>query len=143
MTQGLGFGRAVGQVYAYLFFNSTPRSLADLQNDLGISKGSASMAVRQLEQWHAVQQVWVKGDRKDYYEANDWFGRILKNALMDAVGKKIMAFSSMLDEADAALEAVEGDGEESFIRQRVQRLRTFQTKAGKTINSPVVSMLSK
>ena len=89
LTQSLGFGRVIGQIYAYLYFSRTPRCLADLQNALGISKGSASMGVRQLEQWSAVSKVWVKGDRKDYYAANDWFGQILKSALVDTIGKKM------------------------------------------------------
>ena len=84
-SQSLGVGRVLGQIYAYLYFSASPRCLADLQNVLGISKGSASICVRQLEQWGAVRKIWVKGDRKDYYEANDWFGQILKNAAPEGV----------------------------------------------------------
>ena len=141
MTQSLGFGRVVGQIYAYLFFSPTPRNLAHLQRALGISKGAASMCVRQLEQWGAVRKVWVKGDRKDYYEADLWFGNILKHALMEMVGKRLDGLSGMLSAADAELAASSNNGELEFARDRIKRLRAFQAKASKAWNSPVMRML--
>jgi DNA-binding transcriptional regulator GbsR (MarR family) len=77
-TQALGVGRVIGQIFAYLYFSEESRTLDDMKGALGISKGSASMGVRQLEQWGAVQRVWVKGDRKDFYTANDYFGQIVR-----------------------------------------------------------------
>lgn len=141
ITQSLGIGRVVGQIYAYLYFSREPRGLHDLQSALGISKGSASMGVRQLEQWSAVRKVWIKGDRKDYYEANDWFGRILKNAVIDTVGQRLESYASMLDQVQSELAGIEGDGEAEFVRERVDRLRAFQEKAQKAWNSPMMKIL--
>jgi DNA-binding transcriptional regulator GbsR (MarR family) len=143
VTQSLGFGRVVGQIYAYLFFSHGPRNLSNLQKALGISKGSASMGVRQLEQWGGVRKVWIKGDRKDYYEADLWFGNIIKHALMEIVGKRLDGFSRMLDTADEDLARTPGNGELEFARDRIKRLRAFQSKASSALNSPVVKMLLK
>lgn len=132
----------MGQIYAYLYFSRQPRNLSDMQHDLSVSKGSASTAVRQLEQWGAVKQVWVKGDRKDYYQASDWFGKMLKNAVIDTIGKRLSSCTSLLQEIETdltRLEAKSGDGE--FIRDRIQRLHAFQTKAHEVWNNPVVKML--
>ena len=144
MTQSFGLGRVAGQIYAYLYFSPVPRGLADMMEALAISKGSASMGVRQLEQWGAVKKVWVKGDRKDYYEANDWFGQILKNAFLDTVAKKLSAYSAMLDEVETELSALpNGNGEREFIRDRIQHLRRFQKRAQDAWQSPVLRMLLK
>ncbi len=144
MTQSLGLGRVVGQIYAYLYFSSGPRGLADMQHALGISKGSASMGVRQLEQWHAVKKVWVRGDRKDYYEANDWFGQIVKSAVADTIGKKLGAYSSLLDEVEGELASLDnGNGERDFLRGRIQHLRKFQKRAQGVWSSPLLKMLMK
>ena len=148
LTQSFGIGRVIGQIYAYLYFSPQPRSLGDMQDTLGISKGSASMNVRQLEQWGAVQRVWVKGDRKDYYAANDYFGSILRNMLRDAAGKRIDAFAGLLDEAEAELNGhrtgkLSGDVDVKFARERVQRLRAFQKKAQGLWNNPLVRMMLK
>ena len=70
ITQSIGVGRVIGQVFAHIYFSPRPQTLDDLTRELHISKGAASMSVRQLEQWGAVRRVWVKGERKDYYEAN-------------------------------------------------------------------------
>jgi DNA-binding transcriptional regulator GbsR (MarR family) len=102
-TQTLGVGRVIGQIYAYLYFSEPPRTLDDMKETLGISKGSASMGVRQLEQWGAVQRIWVKGDRKDYYTANDYFGRIVRNIMSDLMGKRLASLAQSLDAAENEL----------------------------------------
>jgi DNA-binding transcriptional regulator GbsR (MarR family) len=142
-SQSFGLGRVVGQLYAYLYFSSTPRNLVDMQQTLAISKGSASTAVRQLEQWGAAKKVWIKGDRKDYYQACDWFGRILKNAILDTVGKKMASYTSLLDEIEADLAALEdkGDGDGTFIRERLMRLRQFQQKTRDLFGNEILRTL--
>lgn len=146
MTQSFGLGRVVGQLYIYLYFSSDPRNLVDMREALGCSKGSASTAVRQLEAWGAVKKVWVKGDRKHYYEASEWFGRILKNALLDTVGKKMMSYAGLLEDVDEELShidvnAANGDGE--FIRGRLDELRKFQKKTTALWSNPLLKMLLK
>jgi DNA-binding transcriptional regulator GbsR (MarR family) len=148
LSQAAGFGRVAGQLYAYLYFSSAPRTLDDMKEDLGISKGSASMCVRQLEGLGAVQRVWVKGDRKDYYAANDYFGQIIRSALREVAGRRVEAFGRMLDEAEAQL--ANGNGSQKhngldrvFLKNRIQRLRAFQKKAARLWNSPLVQMMLK
>jgi DNA-binding transcriptional regulator GbsR (MarR family) len=142
LTQSFGVGRVLGQIYAYLYFSREHRSLADMQEALGISKGSASMGVRQLEQWGAVRKVWVKGDRKDYYQGNDWFGNILKHAVVDTVGKKMASYTSLLDDIQSELPRLAADnGEGEFIKGRVEQLRSFQGRAQKFWNSRLLQRL--
>ncbi len=153
-TQALGVGRVIGQIYAYLYFSEEPRGLEDMKEALGISKGSASMGVRQLEQWGAVQRVWIKGDRKDYYTANDYFGQIVRNIMTDLMGKRLMGLAASLDAAEAELNAADQTIDlrhqttalktnHKFLKDRVQRLRAFQEKVNKTWNNPVVKMMLK
>jgi DNA-binding transcriptional regulator GbsR (MarR family) len=146
LTQSFGIGRVVGQIYAYLYFAPAPQNLADLQEALGISKGAASMGVRLLEQWDAVRKVWVRGDRKDYYEANIWFGKILKNALVDTVAVKMSAYTTFLDEVAGELApdkdaAPDGDGEAAFVRERLEHLRVFSRKARAAWTNPFLQRL--
>ena len=144
VTQSFGIGRVIGQIYAYLYFSSEPRNLAHMQAALGISKGSASTGVRQLEQWGGVRKVWVKGDRKDYYEASDWFGRIIKNAILDTVGKKMAGYSSLLDEVERDLKKLRaGDGDVGFLRDRIRHLRRFQKRTEGAWNSPLLKRFLK
>jgi DNA-binding transcriptional regulator GbsR (MarR family) len=142
LTQSFGLGRAIGQIYAYLYFSPGPRTLADMQKALGISKGSASTLVRQLEQWGAARRVWVKGDRKDYYEANDWLGKILKNVLLDTIGKKMASSNELLRDIRAELNGNGSmDGQAEFLRDRIEHLHRFNARAQRMWNNPVVQRL--
>jgi len=133
LTQSFGIGRVLGQIYAFLYFSPEPRSLNDLTRELGISKGSASMGVRQLEQWGALAKVWVRGDRKDYYRANDAFGRIIKNAIKDLAGKRMERSAALLDEVEAGLQPAParkaGVSDDVFVRGQLEKMRAFQKKA--------------
>jgi DNA-binding transcriptional regulator GbsR (MarR family) len=141
-TQSFGLGRVMGQIYAYLYFSLQPRNLSDMQRDLAVSKGSASTAVRQLEQWGAVKKVWIKGDRKDYYRTVDWFGKILKSAVLDIIGQRLSSCTSLLQEIETDLADLESeDGDSGFIKERIRRLREFQSKAQEVWNNPAVKML--
>jgi len=150
-TQALGVGRVVGQIYAYLYFSEPPRTLDDMKEALGISKGSASMGVRQLEQWGAVQRIWVKGDRKDFYTANDYFGSIIRNLMTDLMGKRLASLSKSLDAADSELKILSSPNNlttqqpnnSTFLRSRIDRLREFQEKVNRTWNNPIVKLMLK
>lgn len=146
VTQSLGLGRALGQIYAHVYFSREPQSLQDLQTVLGISKGGASMTVRQLEQWGALHRVWVKGDRKDYYEARDEFGNILRKILLDMVGREMEIADGLLDEAETTLRrgpqnGHAGNGEWQYFTDRLKRLRAFRTRTQRFWNSWILAML--
>lgn len=143
-TQSLGFGRNLGQIFAHIYLSRQPQTLDDLTARLGISKGSASMSVRQLETWTALRRVWVKGDRKDYYETTEEFGRIIRKALLDLIGQKMETADRLLDEADRQLRGHPGgNGDAAFLRQRLARLRGFRQKAQGLWESPLIRLLFK
>lgn len=139
-SQSLGFGRVVGQIYAYLYFAQDPKNLNDLQDALGISKGSASMGVRQLEQWEAVRRVWIKGDRKDYYQALDTFGRIIRKCIADTVAVKMRSASAII--ADA-LEEIDANDGNAHLRDRIEHLDDFRERAAKVWDNPLFQRLLK
>ncbi|GAI58857.1 unnamed protein product [marine sediment metagenome] len=64
-----GLNRVIGQLYAMLFLSNEPLCLDDMAERLKISKGNASVNIRELEKLRVVRKVWVKGSRKDFYEA--------------------------------------------------------------------------
>ncbi len=138
LAQSFGLGRVVGEIYAYLYFSPVPRGLQDMQDDLSISKGSASMCVRQLEVWSAVNKVSLPGDRRDYYEANDWFGRVLKNVIVDVVSRRFASREGLYDQRAAEAAQVEDPRMRAFLEDRITRLRRFETKALATWSNPIL-----
>ena len=145
-TQSLGGGRALGQIFAYLYFSRNPRSLDDMTAALGISKGSASTGVRQLEKWGALEKLRVKGDRKDYYKANDAFGKIISNAALDLAGKRMKSSAELIRRAEAELRNTPKNPggisqENKFVMERLEKIRIFQKKAEGMWQSVILEML--
>ena len=65
--ESLGIARIGGRIFGYLLTESGPRSLDQLVDAVGASKGSVSLNVRTLAAERFVDRVTVPGDRKDYY----------------------------------------------------------------------------
>ncbi len=146
LSQALGAGRAIGQVFAHIYFSPVPQTLDHLTDALGISKGSASMCVRQLEQWGALRRVWVKGDRKIYHEASREFGNIVRRLLSDVVGRTVDTSDHALTEADEILNRmrpVPAPEQEDwdFVRHRVRLIRDFRKRVEKIWHSSIVKLL--
>lgn len=101
---------------------------------LGISKGNASMSVRQLATWGAVKQVWQRGDRRDYYEANVDFRALLRQTLAGFIMPRIESAGRQIQDVEAELEAAASEmADGDFLKQRVRRLRDVQRKLAKVL----------
>lgn len=146
ITQSIGIGRVIGQVFAHVYFSPESQTLDDLTRELGISKGAASMAVRQLEQWGALKEIEIQGARKDYFEANDDFGRIIRRALLDLIGRRMQVTDSLLEDGEACLNGngLKGrDPETEFLHRRIRKLRHFRDRAQYIWDSSIVRLLLK
>ncbi len=78
----VGGSRVIGQLYTMLFLSDKPLCLDDMVEKLKTSKGDASLNIRELERLRVVKKVWVKGDTKDFYEAELDFEKIIKSGLI-------------------------------------------------------------
>ena len=76
-----GYPRAMGGLYAVLYLSPGPVSLDDLVPLVGVTKGAISTNIRALEQLGMVHRRLRAGDRKDYYEADTDFWKIVKTVL--------------------------------------------------------------
>lgn len=76
-----GYNRVIGKMYGALLLSPQPMSLDDLVDHLSVSKASVSMNMRMLENLGIVREVWVRGDRRKFYEAESDFWKILTNVL--------------------------------------------------------------
>lgn len=147
VSQSFGLGRVPGQIFAYVYFQKEAQSLDDLTGALGISKGSASMGVRQLAHWGALKRVWVKGDRKDYYEATDKFGEIIRKAFLESVGQSMETADSLLADVDREIKQGRKGAnltqEELFVLDRLTALKEFRDRAKFVWNKWVLKLLLK
>ena len=89
LASTVGVSRVIGQLYAMLFLNSEPLCLDDMAERLKISKGNASVNIRELEKLGVVRKVWVKGSRRDFYEAELDLEKLIKNGIVAAAKRRM------------------------------------------------------
>jgi DNA-binding transcriptional regulator GbsR (MarR family) len=131
----LGLSRSLGQVYAAIFLSPRPMGLEDLMEALHISKGNTSMSVRQLAEWGTIRAVWIKGDRRDYYEATEAFGPVARHFLSIVLKPRIASTEAQLRTMEVQIESQSGKISEEgrFMKERIARLKNFHRKISKLV----------
>jgi DNA-binding transcriptional regulator GbsR (MarR family) len=133
-AQRLGLPRSLGMIYAALYLSPEPLGLQDLMDQLHISKGGASMGVRQLETLGAVRNVWQKGDRKDYYEAITDFSAVMHHLLTVIIKPRLASSGNQLHGMRSQTDAgAKGSERIRFMRDRIARLESAQKKIQKLL----------
>lgn len=146
-TQGFGMGRIIGQLYALLYFSSQALCLDDMARELRVSKGSVSTNIRELEKWGAVRQVWIRGDRRDYYEAEVDFLRILRDGIIPVFKRKVDSASVAIAESrsmigDGRFEPrQEGSELARFYLQRLELLDKTRSRLALFAKEPVLQLV--
>jgi len=124
-THAFGLGRMIGRLYAWLYLSPGPVPLEDLAANLSVSKASASIVVRQLAALQAVRQVWIPGDRRDFYEAETNFSTILREGLLPGIRKKLHSAGTQIKRTlstTTTTHAANG-AEADFTRDQMAELR--------------------
>lgn len=131
----LGLARSLGQVYAALYLSPEPLGLEDLVRDLGISKGNASMSLRRLGEFGAVERVWVSGERRDFWQARDDFRRVLHHVLATVLKPRLVSTAHQLETMQTALKKGEGPASARlvFMKKRIEKLQAARKKLGAVV----------
>jgi DNA-binding transcriptional regulator GbsR (MarR family) len=69
MGSSWGISRTMAEVHALLYVTGEPLNTDDIMERLQISRGNASMSLRSLLDWGIVSRAHKRGDRKEYFEA--------------------------------------------------------------------------
>jgi len=123
-----GINRSVARVHALLMATEGPLSLEEIADRLQISKGNASMSLRELRTFGVVRQVEVPADRRDFYvtEPDVWtmFFRILKERKRREFDPALEAIHRLLDQPGAKGE----------VRGRLQEMSNLLTTVEGVVN---------
>ena len=103
LCQLIGLPRSTGQIYGLLYLSLKPLSLDDMVGLLGISKASASTGTRHLTSLRIIRQVWVHGERRDYYEAEPDVGALVRASYSEYIKPRLNSSSKRLEQMDASL----------------------------------------
>lgn len=108
MSSNWGINRTMAQIHALLFVSGVPLEVNEIMDRLQISRGNASMNLRELMDWGIVRRFRQPGDRKDVYISDtDPYQMILrvvrerKRRELDPTADAIREVLAMLPEEDA------------------------------------------
>ena len=136
----VGVSRVIGQLYAMLFLSEKPLCLDDMVERLKISKGNASLNIRKLESLGVAKRVWVKGDRKDFYQAELDLEKIIKGGLIDIARSKMKIALDTVTETEDLIKKSKGNLNEEEKRRRKLYLKRLES--AKEINNFIETMLN-
>jgi len=97
-----GFTRTMGRAFGLLYLSREPLPQSELQKRLGISAGSASMTLAALGRWGVVHRVWVRGERREHYQAETDFWKMISGVLNERERREIRTAIATMTGAEAA-----------------------------------------
>jgi DNA-binding transcriptional regulator GbsR (MarR family) len=122
MSSSWGINRTMAQIHALLFVSGIPLEVNEIMDRLQISRGNASMNLRELMDWGVVRRFRQPGDRKDTYlsetDPYQMFVRIVKERKrreIDPTNDAIREVLSKLPDSDM-------DEKVQTLRARLQAL---------------------
>jgi DNA-binding transcriptional regulator GbsR (MarR family) len=69
MAATWGISRTMAEIHALLYLATEALCTDDVMERLAVSRGSASMNLRELVNWGLIRRIHRRGDRKEYFEA--------------------------------------------------------------------------
>lgn len=150
MASSWGIPRSMAEVHALLYIAGTPMNTDEVMHDLGISRGSASMTLRALVEWGIVSRTHLRGDRKEYFKAEQDVWKLFRTILRERKKREIDPLLNALHECrdltakrraasprrkvDPAAAAIEAHN--ARLDSMLQFVRMIDALSEQVINSP-------
>lgn len=100
MSSSWGVNRTMAQIHALLLVTGRPHTMDEIIHRLHISRGNASMNLRDLSDWGIIHRFRQPGDRKDIYHAGDnvlqMLGRVIRERKRREIDPTVAAIRECL-----------------------------------------------
>lgn len=134
-----GFRKPLGRVWTVLYLAAEPLPAAELSERLAMSAGAVSMAVNELLRWGVLRRVWRPGERKEFYEAETDFWKMISKVVSERERFLAASVRERLGRAEELLAALPASASTNLALERVRRLATFTGVAQAVIDSFIAS----
>ncbi len=124
MGQLWGINRTMAQIHALLFISPEHLSANDIMEELQISRGNVSMALRELIAWGIVNRVHMKGERREFYTTEKDVWAMFRTIARERKRREVDPTITVLRESVADLNEVP-DSEGQYEREQLQNLLDF------------------
>lgn len=129
MAGAWGISRTMAEIHALLYVTGDALCTDDVMAALRISRGNASMSLRALLDWGIVSKTHRKGDRKEYFAAEQdiWamFRAIVSQRLKREVDPMIASLHELRDLTGERAPGVQDDPAVAAHNKRLEDLVEF------------------
>lgn len=126
-----GVNRTMSQIHALLMVSPDPRNTDQIMEELAISRGNAHGNLKELVQWGLVRPVRLKGERKEYFEAEKDVWIVVQRIARARQQKELEPVLLALDRGLESTRGLEGAEARAF-RKQLTELRKF-ARLGKAV----------
>ena len=119
-----GINRTMAQVHALLFISPEPLSANEIMDELQISRGNVSMALRELIAWGIVARVHLKGERREFYTTEKDVWTMFRIIVRERKKREIDPTMNVLRESMTVLNEMP-DSEGQYERAQIKSLLDF------------------
>ena len=134
-----GFRPALGRIWTILYLEREPRSASEIAAALRVSAGTASTSLNELLRWGVVRRVWRPGERKEFYEAETDFWKMISRVVNERERFLAESVRKRLEEAAELARSAAESPEQAHIVDRLGQLVSFAVVAQAVIDSFVRS----
>jgi len=121
-----GISKVMAEIYAQLYLSGSPLTLEELSQKLKTSRSNISLNVRGLIELGVVNKVVIRGERKDYYSAENNIGKMAKLLAMAKKKRELDPAMEIVAEALEAAESTDGDHGDPQHRAFVEKLEELK-----------------
>ena len=120
-----GFRKALGRIWTSLFLAADAVAADTLAERLQMSSGAVSMALSELQEWAVVRRVWRPGQRKEFFEAETDFWKMISKVVRERERFLTESVKDRLTQASAILRQAPQTAEVRASHARVKQLLLF------------------
>lgn len=106
MAATWGISRTMAEIHALMYLATEPLCTDDVMEQLAVSRGSASMNIRELVNWGLVYRVHQRGDRKEYFEAETDVWQMFETIVRERRRREVQP---IVETIERCLEMIEED----------------------------------
>lgn len=116
-----GMNRSVAQIHALLYLAPEPLDAEEIAETLGIARSNVSNSLKELQSWNLVRLVHMKGERRDYFEAEVDVWAIVESIMEGRKRRELDPTTEVLERC--ARLAHEDTSTPEGVRERIDNMR--------------------
>lgn len=125
MAASWGISRTMAEIHALMYISAKPLCTDDVMAQLQVSRGNASMNLRQLLDWGLIYRAHQRGDRKEYFVAETDVWEIFETITRERRRRELQPVVDTIDQCREMI-GESNNGSDAEVETYSKRLEDMQ-----------------